>query len=57
MRLMCGQRQHDEVSIQAVHAVPGVGVPARPAAHLTHKGHGLVLALTGHVAVRQDDLR
>lgn len=56
MRLVCGQGQHDEVSIQPVHHVLGVGVPALLAALLPHKRHRLVLALTRHVGVRQDHL-
>lgn len=54
--LVCGQCQHDEVSIQAVHHMSCVGVPALTAPLLPHKGHGLVLTLTRHVGIRQDHL-
>ncbi len=56
-RLVGGQPQHDEVGIQAVQAVPDVGVPAGPATLLSDVGHDLVLALPGHICIRQDHLQ
>lgn len=53
---MCSQCQHDEVSIQAIHDVFGVAVPARLAALFPDKCHGLVLTLTRNICIRQDDL-
>ena len=54
--LMRGQRKHDEVSIQAIQAVLGVWVPARPVPLLPDIAHHLVLPLPGSVGIRQDYL-
>lgn len=54
--LVCCQRQHDKVSIQAIHHMLGVGVPALTSALLPDKGHCLVLTLTRNIGVRQDHL-
>ena len=56
MRLVRGERQHDEVGVQAIHAVVRVGVPVGARPHLAHVRHRLVLALTRHVGVGEDDL-
>lgn len=45
--LVSGQRKHDQVSVQAVHAVPGVRVPPWAPTHLAHVCHGLQ-ARTGY---------
>mmetsp|Transcript_5938 Transcript_5938/g.21724 ORF Transcript_5938/g.21724 Transcript_5938/m.21724 type:complete len:235 (+) Transcript_5938:3934-4638(+) len=50
------QREHDQVGVQAVQAVLGVGVEARQAPLAANVVHDLVLALTGHIGVREDDL-
>lgn len=47
--LVGDQRQHDQVSVQAVHAVAQVGLVPRAALGQTHVLHDLVLSLTGHV--------
>lgn len=54
--LVRGQRQHDEVSVQPVHAVPRVGVVAGGGALLANVGHDLVLALARGVGIGEDDL-
>ena len=56
MGLVCGQGKHDKVRVQAIQAVLGVGVPARPVALLPDVAHHLVLPLPGCVGVRQDHL-
>ena len=55
-RLMRGQAQHDEVGIEAIEAVARVGIPAGAAALLPDVRHDLVLALPGHICIRQDHL-
>lgn len=52
-RLVRGQRQHDEVSIQTVQAVPQIGLPVGPAPLLPYVAHDLVLALPWHIGIRQ----
>ena len=54
--LMCGQGKHDQISVQAIQAVLGVGVPPRPVALLPNVPHHLVFPFSWHVGVRQDDL-
>ena len=54
--LVCGQSQHDEVRVGATQTVVGVGVVGRLAALPPDVVHYLVLALAGHVGVRQDHL-
>ena len=46
MWLMRGEGQHDEISIQAIQAVPGVGVPALSPPLLPDHVHDLVLPLS-----------
>ena len=53
-RLVGGERQHDEVRIQSVDAVPRVGVRPRQPLLLPDVGHRFVLPLPGAVGVAQD---
>ena len=54
VRLMRGQGQHDEISIQAVQAMPCVGIPARPAPLLPDHVHDLVLPpLLAHLSLTE----
>lgn len=48
---MRGQSKHDEVSIQAIQAVLGVGVPAWPVALLPDVAHHLMLPLPRSVGI------
>ena len=54
---MRGEGQHDEISIQAVQAVTGVGVPTISAPLLSDHVHDLVLPLPWGIGVRQDHLK
>ena len=56
VRLVCGQAQHDEVSVGPVETVMGVGIVVGLAPLTTDEIHDLVLTLTGDIGVRQDDL-
>jgi len=49
--LMRGKPKHDEVSIQAIEAMPDVGVPAWATPLLPDVGHNLVLTLSRHIGV------
>ena len=51
MWLMRGEGKHDEISIQAIQAVPGVGVPSLSPALLTDHVHDLVLSLSWGIGV------
>lgn len=51
--LVSGEPKHDEVSVQPIQAVPGVGVPAGPASLLPDVGHDFVLPLPRCIRIRQ----
>ena len=52
--LVSGQAEHDEVGVGAAQHVARVGVVVRLGALAPDVVHDLVLALAGHVGVRQD---
>ena len=51
MGLMRGKCKHDQVSIQAIQAVLGVGIPAGAVALLAYVSHDFVLSLTWHICI------
>ena len=56
VRLVRGEPQHDEVGVQAVEDVAGVGVVPRLRALRPHELHDLVLSLAGDGGVAEDHL-
>jgi len=56
VRLVCDQREHDQVSVCPVEAVPGVGVIVFLELQLSDVIHHLVLALSWHRPVRKHHL-
>jgi hypothetical protein len=56
VRLVSREGEHDEICIQTVHDVAGVGVPPRLPTLKADVFHGLVLALSRDVGVGEDDL-
>ena len=56
MWLVCGQSQHDQVSVSPIQTVVGVGVVVRLTALSPDVVHYLMLTFTWHVGVRKDHL-
>ena len=56
VRVVRDEREHDEVGVEAVEAVPQVRVVVRLHLHAPNVVHDLVLALAGHLVAREDDL-
>ena len=48
---MCGQGEHDQISIQPIQTVLGIWIPARPVTLLANVTHHLVLTLAWHICI------
>lgn len=51
VRLVCGKRKHDQICIQAIQAVLGVGIPARAVTLLADVAHDFVLSFPRHIGI------
>ncbi len=56
VRLVGGKTKHDEIGVQPVDDVPGVGVMLGRVALRAHEVHDLVLTLAGNGGIRDEDL-
>ncbi len=54
--LVGGEREHDEIGVEAVDDVFGVGIVFGMRALTTDVFHDLVLSFTGYAGIRDDDL-
>ena len=56
IRLVSGERQHDEIGIETVDDVLGIGIVLGMGTLTADVLHDLVLSFTGHASIRDDDL-